>query len=221
MVALLVLGTFVVFITIDILLHREKYSFRVAEQEASPAGVGSVPVISGVGMPEALAYHPGHSWALDAGNGRVRVGLDELAARLLGPIQQLEIPQRGRWFRQGEKGWTVKTAKGQAEMLAPAEGEIVAVNEKALANPGIISEDPYGKGWLLEIFSPDTQVSFRNLLSGGLARRWMEQSVLELRQTLSPMETATALDGGTLAPRLGAELPDETWRQATRRVFRT
>jgi hypothetical protein len=115
----------------------------------------------------------------------------------------------------------VKTAKGQAEMLAPAEGEIVTVNEKALANPEIISEDPYGKGWLLEIFSPDTQVSFRNLLSGGLARRWMEQSVLELRQTLSPMAAATALDGGTLAPQLGAELEEETWRQATRRVFRT
>jgi len=62
----------------------------------------------------------------------------------------------------GREGWTVITPHGEAPMLAPAEGEIVAVNQKAISNPELISQDPYGSGWLLEIFSPDTQVSFRN-----------------------------------------------------------
>jgi glycine cleavage system H protein len=220
MVPLLVLGTFVVFIAMDVLLHREKYRFRVAEAETPGLPKGAVPVVAGVTLPEALAYHPGHSWALDAGNGRVRIGMDELAASLLGPIQRLDVPQRGRWFRQGEKGWTVVTSQGEAAMLAPAEGEIVAVNQKAVSNPELISRDPYGAGWILEIFSPDTQVSFRNLLSGALARRWMEQCVAELRQALSPMAAATALDGGRIAPQLGTELPQEKWRELTRQVFR-
>jgi glycine cleavage system H protein len=221
MVPLLVLGTFVVFITMDVLLHREKYRFRVAEAAIPELPMGAVPVVAGVSLPETLAYHPGHSWALDAGNGRVRIGLDELAASLLGPIQRLDVPQRGRWFRQGEKGWTVVTPQGEAAMLAPAEGEIVAVNQKAVSNPELITQDPYGAGWLLEIFSPDTQVSFRNLLSGALARRWMEQCVTELRQAVSPMAQATALDGGRIAPRLGAELPQEKWLEVTRQVFRS
>lgn len=221
MVALLVLATFVVFISIDVLLHREKYKFRVAEPDAAAARSRAVPVVAGVNLPEALAYHPGHVWALDAGNGRVRIGLDEFAANLLGPIERIEVPQRGRWFRQGEKGWSVTTPKGQAAMLAPAEGEIVAINEKAVAHPEVISGDPYGNGWLLEIFSPDTQVSFRNLLSGALARRWMEESVAELRQVLAPAAAATALDGGRLAPKLGTELPTEQWREVTRRFFRS
>lgn len=221
MVALLVLATFAAFITVDILLHREKYKFQVAETHSPETPPGPVPVVAGVALPDALAYHPGHSWALDAGNGRVRIGLDELATSLLGPIERVEVPQRGRWFRQGEKGWTVVTAKGEAAMLAPAEGEIVAVNEKAISDPELISRDPYGAGWLLEIFSPDTQVSFRNLLSGTLARRWMEQSILELRQALSPLAPSTALDGGRIAPQLGTELPQETWRAVTRRFFRS
>ena len=220
MVPLLVLGTFVVFITLDVLLHREKYKFRVAEPELSTASAGGVPVVAGVALPESLAYHPGHSWAWDAGNGRVRIGFDELAASLLGSILRVEVPQRGRWLRQGEKGWTVITPHGEAPMLAPAEGEIVAVNQKAISNPELISQDPYGSGWLLEIFSPDTQVSFRNLLTGGLARRWMEQSILELRQAFAPMAPATALDGGRIAPQLGNELPQESWRELTSRFFR-
>jgi glycine cleavage system H protein len=173
-----------------------------------------------VKLPETLSYHPGHSWALDAGNGRIRVGLDEFAANLLGAIEKVDVPQRGRWFRQGEKGWTVYTERGEVPMLAPAEGEIVAINDKALQNTENISRDPYGAGWLLEIFSPDTQVSFRNLLRGEFARGWMEESVAELRQAFEPGAMATALDGGRLSPQVGSELPDERWREATRQFFR-
>jgi len=106
-------------------------------------------------------------------------------------------------------------------LLAPAEGEIVAVNEKAISNPASVAQDPYGAGWLLEIFSPDVQVSFRNLLTGAFARRWMEESVAELRQAISPGALATALDGGTISPQVGTELPPEKWREVTRRFFRS
>ncbi len=221
MVALLVLATFVVFISVDILLHREKYRFRVVEDEAEGATAsGAVPVVAGVALPENVAYHPGHTWALDAGNGRVRIGLDEFAASLLGRIEKIDVPQRGRWFRQGDKGWTVHTPNGEAGMLAPAEGEIVAVNDKALADPASISRDPYGSGWILEIFSPDVAVSMRNLLSGAVARRWMEESVTELRRVLSPVAAASALDGGRIDPEVGIELPKDRWREITRTFFR-
>ncbi len=218
MVALLVLATFLVFIAVDVLLHREKYRFRVAEQEAVAAGV--VPVVAGVTLPEDISYHPGHTWALDSGNGRVRIGLDEFAATLLGPIEKIDVPQRGRWFRQGDKGWTVRTARGDSGMLAPAEGEIVAINDKALANPEFITSDPYGSGWILEIFSPDVAVSMRNLLTGALARRWMEESVNELRRVLSPAAATSALDGGRIDPGVGLELPQDRWREITQKFFR-
>jgi glycine cleavage system H protein len=221
MVALLVLATFVAFIAWDVLLHRDKYRFRVADSAADAAKPSTVPVVAGVTLPEGLSYHPGHAWAVDTGNGRIRVGLDEFAASLLGSIRKVDVPQRGRWFRQGEKGWTVHTERGEAAMLAPAEGEIVAVNEKAILNPETVAQDPYGAGWLLEIFSPDIQVSFRNLLTGAFARRWMEESVSELRSLISPAAMATALDGGRISPQVGTELPPEKWREATRQFFRS
>jgi glycine cleavage system H lipoate-binding protein len=221
MVALLVLATFVAFITVDVVLHREKYRFRVAEPTADRVKPSGAPVVAGVTLPEGLSYHPGHAWALDTGNGRIRVGLDEFAAKLLGKIEKLDIPQRGRWFRQGEKGWTVHTGHGEVAMLAPAEGEIVAINEKAVSNPDAVANDPYGAGWLLEVFSQDPLVSFRNLLAGGFVRRWMEESVAELRQAVSPAALATALDGGRLAPQLGTELPAEKWRELTEQFFRS
>jgi len=224
MVPLLVLATFAVFILVALLLRREthrSHSPRIEEGliEDAPRRVPAA-IVAGVALPESLAYHPGHTWALDWGNGRVRLGLDEFAASLLGPIERLETPQRGRWVRQGERGWTVVTERGEVPMLAPAEGEVVALNEKALAKPELVSGDPYGAGWLIEVFSPDAQVNFRNLLSGGLARRWMEETMDTLRRVLSPRAMATALDGGRIAPQLGKDLTPEKWRELTRQFFR-
>ena len=223
MVALFVLATFAIFIGIDVLLHREKYAFKVAEDVTPQKQPVLAPVVAGVALPETLAYHPGHAWALDQGNGRIRVGLDGLAAAFLGQIQAVEGPKRGRWLRQGDRGWTIRNKRGEVMMLAPAEGEVVAVNEKALANPAVISQDPYGAGWIAEMTSPDAPISFRNLMSGGIARSWMEESMAMLRQAFAPMNlaTVTAQDGGLISPRLGDEIPEEKWKDLASQLFRT
>ncbi len=218
MVALLVVVTFAIFITVDVLLHREKYQFRVAvETEAAPS---HTPIVAGVTLPEVMAYHPAHTWALDEGSGRIRAGLDEFAASLLGTIRSIEVPKRGRWLRQGDRGWVIRTDRGEVAMLAPAEGEVVAVNDKAVADPEILASDPYGAGWLVEMRTPDAEGSFRNLLSGALARHWMTDSMAALCQSLSPAALVTAQDGGRIAPRLGDELAPEVWKNLTQEFFR-
>ncbi|MGB9606524.1 MAG: glycine cleavage system protein H, partial [Bryobacteraceae bacterium] len=102
---------------------------------------------------------------------------------------------------------------------SPVEGEIVAVNERVREDPSLIARDPYGEGWLYEVYSPDVEVSLRNLLSGALARRWMEWAVAELRHALAPQAFATALDGGRIHPELGLQLDPRRWRELTRRFF--
>jgi|YNPMSStandDraft_1061717.scaffolds.fasta_scaffold00112_32 glycine cleavage system H protein len=218
MVALLVLATFVAFIIVDYILHREKYRLPVAE--TSPVSKPSpAPVVAGVALPESLSYHLGHTWALHQGQGRIRIGVDEFAASLLGRVHRIQGPPAGRWLRQGEKGWTLATEQGEAAMVAPVEGEIVAVNERVREDPSLITRDPYGAGWLYEVYSPDVEVSLRNLLNGALARRWMEWAVAELRQALAPQAFATALDGGRIQPELGLQLNPERWRELTQRFF--
>lgn len=219
MVALLVLATFVAFIIIDVLLHKEKYRFPVAEPAPGEAQTETFPVVAGVALPDSLAYHPGHTWAMQKGHGRVRIGVDEFAASLLGRVLKIEGPPAGRWLRQGEKAWTMWTAHGEAAMVAPVEGEIVAVNDRVREDPSLLNRDPYGAGWLYEVHAPDVEVSLRNLLSGALARRWMEWAVTELRQMMAPQALATALDGGRIQPELGVQLSAQQWRAATRRFF--
>ncbi|MGA8041459.1 MAG: hypothetical protein WCA37_01520, partial [Terracidiphilus sp.] len=50
----------------------------------------------------------------------------------------------------GELG-SLESAKAVFEIIAPASGTVVAINAEAVANPGLINEDPYGRGWLVEM----------------------------------------------------------------------
>ncbi len=36
-------------------------------------------------------------------------------------------------------------------MLAPLSGVIIEVNQKVVAEPETVNEDPYGEGWLIRI----------------------------------------------------------------------
>lgn len=219
MVVALVLLTFAVFIGIDILLNREKYAFRVAEAAPAEPKLVAAPVVAGVRLPEHLHYHRGHTWAAQEGSHRLRVGVDEFAARLLGSVTRVEAPQRGRWFAQGDRGWTLHADERQATLPAPVEGEVIEVNENALAHPEKISADPYGDGWLMVVRTADPAVNLRNLMVGTLARRWMEEAVAELRRIVSPLAVPTAADGGTLIPGVAGRLDLEQWEQLSRHFF--
>ena len=179
-----------------------------------------LPVVAGVQLPEHLQYHPGHTWAVLEGSHRLRVGIDEFAARLLGHLTQVEMPLRGRWFGQGERGWTLHAGNRKAALPMPVEGEVIEVNEEAVAHPEKISADPYGEGWLLVMRSADPALSLRNLLNGTLARRWMEDAMAELRRALSPRAAATAPDGGLLISGAAGRLEAEQWDELARRFFR-
>lgn len=219
MVALLVLLTFAVFIGIDILLNREKYAFRVKEAFPAEPALVPGPVVAGVRMPEQLYYHPGHTWAVPEGSHRLRVGIDEFAARLLGEITQVKTPTRGRWVAQGDRGWTLYAGARQATLPAPVEGEIVEINEDALAHPEKLSADPYRDGWLLVVRTTDPALNLRNLLNGKLARHWMEEAVAELKRLTSPGEAPVAADGGTLLPGIAQRVELERWETLARRFF--
>ena len=93
------------------------------------------------------------------------------------------------------------------------------VNDAALNDPALAGNDPYGKGWLVSLFSPDQQTSFRNLLGGNLARSWMAEAASRLFAKMPAMAGAVAQDGGLAVHDLTAQMPDQKWEDVTKEFF--
>jgi glycine cleavage system H lipoate-binding protein len=221
MVAVLVLATFVVFVLADYYLQtRRPQPVVIATPTVDTEEVVfPLNMVGGFKVPAHLAYHPGHAWAMKESRQLVRIGLDDYAARLLGRIDQLELPARGRWLRQGEKGWTLGRGNHRFEMLSPIEGEVVDVNPEVLKDPSVLHKDPYGVGWLISVNAPAADANLKNLLRGRLAQRWMEESVAALHSQVSSSPGTHLQDGGRAVLDVLAEIPEERWEKLVRAMF--
>ncbi|HWS14852.1 MAG TPA: glycine cleavage system protein H [Candidatus Methylomirabilis sp.] len=167
-------------------------------------------------IPEGLFYHQGHGWLRPEPGSIGVVGLDDFAQKLVGPVDSLELPGVGDRLAQGDKGWSLVVGSVKIPMLSPVDGEVVAVNPEVLRSPGILGTDPYGKGWLFKVRSPRIAADIRNLLSGKLARSWMENA-LSMLHPMNPEHLGPVLqDGGLPVEGLARILGGDRWDELAR-----
>ncbi len=225
MTVLLILATFAVFLTIDYFYSRRRavQPTTVPARQAQAAARVRPGLVAGFELPLNRRYHPGHTWAANEGMTRVRIGLDDFAAHLIGTVEKLSVPMRGRWVRQGQKLATLTRKGSEVELVAPIEGMVVDVNDAVLKDPQRALADPYGAGWLVDVDSPDAKTNFRNLLTGSLAKAWMQDAAARLASRLSATigtaAMATAQDGGVAMPDLAKDLPEADWAKLAREFF--
>ena len=100
--------------------------------------------------PDDLHYTQSHEWVrIDGDVGTI--GITEHAQKELGEIVYLELPEVGHVYNADEEFGTVESVKAVSELFIPLSGEIVAVNRSAVAEPGIVNDDPFGDGWLIKL----------------------------------------------------------------------
>jgi glycine cleavage system H lipoate-binding protein len=167
------------------------------------------------------AYHPGHAWARREASAVARLGLDDFAQRLVGPISRLDLPAVGTNLRQGEPAWTIHVDGKAVEMLSPVDGRVSGVNAAALANPAIVNADPYGDGWLLRVEAPRLAANTRSLLQGRMAIRWFEEVTNALRQHVAPQLGLAMQDGGMPVDGLARAIRGDAWDTLAREFLLT
>ncbi|MGA2456863.1 MAG: glycine cleavage system protein H [Terriglobales bacterium] len=225
MTVLLVLFFFVTFLTIDYV--RTRHAFVHPVLQVAPAKHDAVAprlqpaLVGGFAVPENLRYHPGHTWALSESPNLVRVGMDDFASKLTGTVENITLPQRGQWIRQGQKMCTLYRDDVAVDMVSPIEGTVAEINQALMSDPKLALRDPYGEGWLVTVQSPDAKTSFKNLLGGPLARWWTEESASRLQHRM-PMPIAMgalAQDGGVAINDVANQIPGQDWLSLAKEFF--
>ncbi|MGH9367105.1 MAG: glycine cleavage system protein GcvH [Thermoanaerobaculia bacterium] len=113
--------------------------------------------------PEDLRYTQSHEWVRIEGEIGT-IGITDHAQKELGEIVYLELPEAGHVFNANEEFGTIESVKAVSELFSPISGEVLEVNKAAIAEPGIVNDDPFGDGWLVRI-KPSTDQEVSNLMS--------------------------------------------------------
>jgi glycine cleavage system H protein len=224
MSVLLVLLMFAMFVTIDYFRARQRGEQPVIAPEMG-AGAILVPAIEnlshvgGFRIPKSLRYHPGHGWVMNERRNLARVGVDDLAAKVLGPVERIQLPAPGRWVRQGQRAFSFFRDGQKVEMSSPVEGEVLQVNQELLKNPGRLQDDPYGEGWLMTVHVPDEEDVHRNLMPKNLVTSWIQEAADRLYARQPQLAGPAMAEGGEPVRDLTAALPPGSWKELAEEIL--
>ena len=136
-------------------------------------------------VPEQILYTPKHTWAQITPEGNIRVGVSDYAQRHLKGIAQVITEPVGKEISKMEPFGVAETWMFMFDLYAPVSGKIVKVNEKLREKPYIINEDPYEKGWIIEIKPKNSLVleeELKTLLSSREYNKWVSKLEGRLRE---------------------------------------
>jgi glycine cleavage system H protein len=105
-----------------------------------------------------MKYTKDHEWLRLEGDDVVVVGITEHAATQLGDVVFVELPEVETMVAAGDEVCVIESVKAASDILAPVDGEIVAVNDKLTDAPGLVNEDPTSAAWFFKIRVDDPAV---------------------------------------------------------------
>ena len=167
--------------------------------------------VSGLQVADNYYHHIGHSWVQLLQDGWLRIGIDEFTAKILGPVNPINLPPVGDFLMQGEVGWVLNRNDHQAPMQSPVSGVVFAVNDRIKSHPEITHEDPYGEGWLLLLNPVSFKIDMKALYLGKKCFQWIENEIQNLLKFLGPECERLAATGGDLIDDIYGNFPEINW----------
>src|SRR5690242_8473648 len=112
--------------------------------------------------PKNLKYTKDHEWARTQGKSVV-IGVTFHAQDALGDVVYVELPKVGDTLTAGQSFGVIESTKAVSELFAPLSGKVVKVNSALTDAPQTVNEDPYERGWMLEL-EPSNPAELGSLL---------------------------------------------------------
>jgi len=226
MVALFVMLTIILFLTIDYFVQ-----FTQARgAEVSTAASAEAPVVPVKAhayvdddlldiqkVPSGVYMAKGHTWVRPESSRTVSIGVDGLPIKAIGSPDDICLLPGGTEVCKG--GPLLKLGRGEKRITlrSPIDGVIKEVNHEVINNLSKIKSDPFGSGWLYRITPRNLMVSIQEMYEGNSAVTWLKRELERLREFLnshSPVPAvagATMLDGGEPVEGFIGNLGDDQW----------
>lgn len=177
--------------------------------------------IAGFKIPQGVYLHPGHAWAKIEEGSTVRIGLDDFAFKILGPLDGIQPPLVGKEIRRGRSDIALSRGAMSAGFQSPVSGVVTDVNHNLRENMHPAQDDPYGCGWVLRVHAPDLRQDLKHLMIVDQTRDFMETEVDRLYDEIEAVAGPLAADGGILAHDICSRLPGLDWRHLAATFLRS
>jgi glycine cleavage system H protein len=209
---LVVIAFLLVVIPVWFALNRPVKEKVALHRSASGLSAGILKILPG------LYYSRNHTWAHLEKTGAARIGLDDLLLHLTGGVSVEFLKKEGEKVREGEPVLALKKEDKSLLIKSPMSGDVLKVNHRAAQNEGLIHDDPYGKGWLMQLKPWNWRSESVEYYLDKEAEKWSEQELLKCKDFFAEAVAGThdqpvLQAGGELIDFPLSEMPEEVWKQ--------
>ena len=95
-----------------------------------------------------------YEW-LQVDDGAITIGISEEGLSELTEITAINLPAENDEVTADEICGEIETDEGPLNLYSPVDGKVVEINAAVVENPTLLSEDPYGDGWLVRVEPTD------------------------------------------------------------------
>ncbi len=123
-------------------------------------------------IPDGLYFTKEHEWVkIEAATATV--GITDYAQHALGDVTFVELPKKGQDVKQFHLMATIESVKAASDIYAPVSGTIAETNDALNADPAVVNQDCYAKGWIAKIKLADPGET-KNLMDPAAYKTYVE-----------------------------------------------
>jgi len=147
-------------------------------------------------IPGGAFISAGHCWANMAQDGSVKVGMDDFAKKLLGPVDGIEFPPVGMTVKVGQPLFSARQKKRRVDFNAPVSGRVTRINPLLAEDCDALEMTPYHKNWICVIDADRLDAEVPQLKIGKAAVALFEEDIDRFRGVMKTLlgEAATGTD---------------------------
>ena len=211
---LIIIAFLVLLIPFSVVLNKQ---VKITRQIQKALGILSAKILR---IPQGLFFSRNHTWMYLEKSGSAAVGLDDLLLHITGEVKFSNLKNSGEIIHKGDLLTEIDQNGKLLRIFSPVSGKIMETNPILHDNPGIMNEDPYGKGWIYKIKPTDWIAEAKSCYFADEAISWSEKELVRFRDFLAatmknhnPEASMVILqDGGELCDHTLSVLPDDTWK---------
>lgn len=117
-------------------------------------------------IPGGVFISDTHVWASIEQNGLVSLGLDDLAVKIMGEIEEISFPNVGLKIKAGDPLFNVKVNNKIISFKSPISGTILETNNELIESLDTLNINSYEKNWICKIDAENLDEELKNLKIG-------------------------------------------------------
>jgi CheY-like chemotaxis protein/glycine cleavage system H lipoate-binding protein len=131
-------------------------------------------------IPGGVFISRAHVWLNIDQSGKVKVGIDDFAKKIIGKVNGIDSPNLGMEISVGQTIFSIKQDNKRISFPSPISGKVLKTNKELSKSPELLDESPYASNWVCELDCNNLDEELKNLKIGKTAVNYYRDQIDEL-----------------------------------------